>query len=266
MVNAAVMATDICRPLRSVTRIINVDSRNRLDPNTSTPSTYRVNIPAVTRVRSITLATSEFTNSRFLIDATNNRIDLRTLFVNYVAVLSAGHYNVTDLQLELDRALNAALGLPPSSLFVVSYDPVTAKFTVQRTDLNTFQFLFGTGANRGAAPLEILGFAAADTALAASVTGTKAANCQGDDYALLCLNNMGDLVSSTGTSDVLAKLIWPVAARWQTFNSFISSTFVFQTPRAVLQQLEVAIVRPNGQPYDFQGVEHSFTLQVTCDE
>jgi hypothetical protein len=252
------------RPLKR--QVLSINSRDRKNPTATTPQDYTVVFPAITNVHRIGLLTTEFTNSRYLIDNTNNSID----FVSsggpagtFTAVLASGHYNITDLVTEVNDKLDAALGVAPGTIFNVTYDPTTALLTIQRIDGHSFSLLFGSGTNSRKSPVEVLGFASVDTPVATSHTGSKAANAQGDDYALLCLDGFGRMVGTEVQSDAFAKLIWPVPARYQSFSTFASADCEMSDwPRARLESLHVRVLRPNGHPYDFQGVEHSFTLEL----
>lgn len=253
------------------TRVVSVNSRNRLNFSTTTPNDYVVRLTTPIRnVRVIRLVTTEFTNARYVIDATNNQIDFQSAVVSAgtkLATLTPGHYNATDLQTELDYQLNAALGVAPGVGFTVSYNPATTRFTFTRIDGGTFAFLGATGANVSRAPLEQLGLQPLDTAQVTDYTCPNAANLQGDDYTLMALRNIGRMDGTEGCTEVFAKLIWPVPSRAQVNNAFASVDVEFlDQPLGRLSELAVRFLRPNGQVYDWQGVEHSFTLQVVCDD
>jgi hypothetical protein len=252
------------------TRIVSVNSRNRRNFSSTTPNDYVVVLPVkITKVRAIRLITTEFTNSRYLIDSTNNKIDFTSAVVlagTYVATLTSGHYNASDLQTELDYQLNAALGVGPGVAFTVTYEPSTTRFTFTRVDGGTFRFLGATGSNISKMPYEQLGLLPVDGTLATTFTCPNAANLQGDDYTLMKLRDLGRMDGTEGIGEVFAKLIWPVPSRAQVNNAFASVPLEFRDqPMERLTELGISFCRPNGAVCDWQGIEHSFTLEIVSD-
>ena len=263
-----------------VRKIVNINSRDRVGVAssvagnliaqlpTSTPSSYVVPFAQLVRVRSIELISSEVTNSRYLIDETNNMFDIVSSAApagTFTVTLTPGNYGATDLEIELDTQINAALGVAPGAIIVVVYTPSTSKYSFTRVDGSTFNLLLATGENARYAPLVEVGFAAVDTGLVASYIAPNVANLSGDDYALLCIQGMGIVLDSGGRSDCFAKHVWSVPARYATYNSFVSSRLEWNPPLPRLDRLVVSWFRPNGQPYNFNGVDHSFSVAVTCD-
>jgi hypothetical protein len=234
----------------------------------STPSSYVVKVGPLHRVRSIELVSTEATNARFLIDATNNLIDIVSSAApagTFVVTLTPGHYGSSDLADELDKQMNAALGAAPGAIFTITYTASTAKFTIARVDGNSFNLLFASGANAAFAPLAELGFVASDSGLTTTVTGPNSANLSGDDYALLCLKDLGGIVDTGSSTDCFAKIVWSSPARYAAFNSFATVRHEWNPPLPRIDRLVVSWRRPNGKLYDFNGVDHSFSLLVACD-
>ena len=234
----------------------------------TTQSSYVVKIGPLLRVRSIELVSTEITNSRYLIDTTNNKIDFISSAApagTYTATLAPGHYGSADLLSEVDQQINAAIGAAPGAIFTLTYTAATAKFTIQRVDGNSFNLLFGSGTNAAESPATELGFLAVDTGLTSYIIGQNSANLGGDDYALLCLQGLGGIVDSGSATDCFAKIIWSSPARYSTFNSFASVRHEWTPPLPKIDRLIVSWRRPNGRLYDFNGVDHSFSLLVNCD-
>lgn len=234
----------------------------------SSQSAYTVKVGPLFRVRSMELVSTEITNSRFLIDTTNNKIDFTSSAGpagSYTATLEPGHYGNADLIDEIDKQMNAALGAAPSAIFTITYTAATARLTIARVDGNSFNLLFASGANAAFAPTAELGFLPFDTGSLTAVTGTNSANFGGDDYALLCLQGLGCVVDSGSVTDCFAKIIWSSPARYATYNSFASVKHEWDPPLPRIDRLLVSFRRPNGKPYEFNGIDHSFSLLVACD-
>lgn len=275
---APVWSSDAAPP---ITRILNVNSANRNNPLTTTPNAYTIGFAPLRRVRSMRLVSTEFTNSRYLIDSTNNKLDFSSSAGpggTYVATLTAGHYASSDLVTELDLRLNAALGAAPSTIFTVSYSATTSKFTIARVDGNTFALLLSSGTNASTSPLRELGLNRSDTATGLTTyTAPNCANLTGDDYTMMCIDGFGTLVDAARSTQqsrdrpmytpesVHAKLIWNTPARYATTNSFAAATYVCPAPLSRLDTLRVSFYRPDGQVCDWNGVDHSFSLEVVSD-
>lgn len=238
-----------------------VNSANRLQPTTTTPAQYRVRIPSLVNLKRVRLTSFEMVNSGFTLTEQNNIVDWVYNGTTYATALPTGIYSVTDLASAVDTYLNAALGVPPSTTITVAYDSSTSRITVNSAGF-AFQFLFASGANAMYSPAKLLGFPALDTALAASVTAPYAVSTMGDDYVYLCVRGWGVVLNTEGIGDAFAKLIWSSPTRYATYNSFAGGVYEFIPFVPRLDYIDVELRRPNGQLYDFNGVDHSFTLEV----
>ena len=248
----------------AVTRTLTIDSRDRVNFSTTTPSDFLVRFQPLFRVRNARLTSLEITNARYLIDSTNKYVD----FVSgagataEVATLTEGHYSATDLATELDTQMNAELGAPPGAIFVVTYITQTGRFTINRVDADVFGLTTATGPNKLASPAKEFGFAMVDTATTLTTyTSANQANPQGDDYAMLCIDGFGCVTSSGSHSDVFAKVIWNTPARYATFNSFAGGIKEWRQPQDRIDHMHVRLLRPGGQICNLNGVDYSFTVE-----
>jgi hypothetical protein len=82
------------------------------------------------------------------------------------ATLNPGDYSLTTYAVEVARALNAAGSLT----YTVSVNRTTGALTIAAT--GNFSLLFGTGTRLGTSAGPLMGFTAADTVAATSVTGS----------------------------------------------------------------------------------------------
>ncbi len=99
-----------------------------------------------------------------------------------------------------------------------------------------------------------------------------AINLSGENYINLCFPSLGGkqtenkqniLQTSQNTNqDVFAKILLPDNSGNILFNTFVSSPKIFQTPISKLTDLLVKFIDNDGNEYDFQGKEHSFTLEI----
>jgi len=103
------------------------------------------------------------------IDSTNNKIDFYEDGTNdntLVAIIAEGNYTVSELEAEIERALEEASDnatVPNSIDYTVSYDSSTKKFTIEGDlTLTELQLLWKTGANAGTSVGPDIGFDASE--------------------------------------------------------------------------------------------------------
>ena len=109
-----------------------------------------------------------------------------------------------------------------------------------------------------------------DRDFASSVTGesddvfkNKIINLSGDNYVLLT-NSISDNSLDTGkTENLMAKILFIDPPGSISFNTHITMVSEFEKPISSLSQLEFKFIAPDGNLYDFNEVDHSFTIQIT---
>ena len=57
-------------------------------------------------------------------------------------------------------------------------------------------------------------------------------------------------------------MLTEIIKQWVLFNTHISATRYYQDPIHELSQLEIEFYAPNGTLFDFNGLEHSYTLEI----
>ena len=62
--------------------------------------------------------------------------------------------------------------------------------------------------------------------------------------------------------DVFAKIIWNVPPAFYAYDSFVANDAIFHNPINLLSEFRVKFTRQDGQPYEFNSIEHSFTVEV----
>ena len=241
-----------CTP-RRVTVLL--DSRDRNVAQSPTPSSYVLKLPATLySVTSAVLRTAEIPSSF------------------YVFSSARGNYTFATMSTALSTALSAAF---PSSTFTVSFDESSYKLKLAVN--NSLVIGVDTRAvNPTATPLQYglayyLGFPAGELRSGVgSVTGTRVVCLNPESYILVDITELntvhqGGLFGAGGTQGtVFAKI--PIFC-----NSFGLSVYdkhfcqnEYVTPIARLNELHVAMRFHDGSLIDFQGVEHSLTLEIMC--
>ena len=261
-----------CTP-RRVTVLL--DSRDRNVAQSPTPSSYVLKLPATLySVTSAVLRTAEIPSSFYVFSSARGNTTLTVLVGSTTRTLMIpdGNYTFATMSTALSTALSAAF---PSSTFTVSFDESSYKLELAVN--NSLVIGVDTRAvNPTATPLQYglayyLGFPAGELRSGVgSVTGTRVVCLNPESYILVDITELntvhqGGLFGAGGTQGtVFAKI--PIFC-----NSFGLSVYdkhfcqnEYVTPIARLNELHVAMRFHDGSLIDFQGVEHSLTLEIMC--
>lgn len=238
----------------------------------SSPSRYTVKFPGVRNVKMLRLLTAEMPNTQYVINHKNRWVDFfDTLTATaYSAPLYLGTYTSTSLSNEINTRMNDVMGAGFGVNFTVSYNSVTQKFIITRMGGTTFQLLWRTGpngfvnTNMSAAP--VLGWSiASDTATAITLTSPGLVNLAGENFCNLCIKGYPAMGTSEAIGDVFAKIIWNQIPRNVCFNSFASNAIIYPNAKSYIDNFEVSFVEFNGQLYDFNNADHSFSVEFFCE-
>jgi hypothetical protein len=165
--------------------------------------------------------------------------------------LTNGNYNGTAFAAHVQSRIQTVT----SELVTVTYSAVTDKLTI--TAPNAMSILFDV--NNSAHTLMGFGTTTYSLPMATAVPGPNIVNLDGDPYVLLKILGYSTISCKEISGDVFAKI---------KFNSddhpFVANTFVFVTPK-MIERLHIQFVRPNGELYDFNGKEHSFSIEAMSD-
>lgn len=247
--------------------VLTVDSRSR-NLTTDTPSKYVVDLPTpIANVKKVRLLSTEITNSQYTVNANNNKIDLVDVTggnIVYAVTLTPGTYTATDLATEINLRMNAALGALPNVIFTVTYNTVTSKLAITRVDVpgNTFSLLFATGANYTKSARVVMGFNATDLVAVTAATSSNIVNLSGESWVYMKIRGLGSITTIENLSDIFAKVIWNVPPRYVCYDSFQSNPIYFNPSLSFLRRLDVEFRQADGTLYDFNNVEHSYTLEI----
>lgn len=266
------------------THVVHVDSRDRDYARFPNPNAYRVRLPRkYRRVVSARLLGAELPSSYFVFSAAlgNTSLEVRYgvgLASAAVASLPDGNYTAASLPDALAGALSAATGL----VFTATIDPVDLRLTVVSKN-NTFALdTRVTAAGVSAAPAEwglgaFLGFSKG--ALAASdvdhkVVAPGVVNLNPYTYMFLDVAELANVETGGqfGTENggkTFAKIpLSPVSFEYVFTGRDVSQVRVgtseFRPPVQSLDRLSVLFRFHDGRAVDFNGVEHSFSIELTC--
>lgn len=285
---------------RKIRKTIIVDSRDRQMNAGSHPGSYTVTLPTIYQnVVAATLKTIELPLTFYQFSAAINNVTLNFTYSSYgsaasplVATLPDGNYSASQLTAALNTAFNTAIvaaGGTTGSLTAV-YSSITGKITF--TGLAAFTFYLTPSipiSARGGNSLTVnyttwwglgyfLGFTAGTQAATNNgtnyiLTGQFAANPFPTNYILMDMDTMNK-IDETSIDDLKAWKVNGAFAKIPTDGNsgdfvYLTDSAAYQVNRAVysppiskLSQLFIKFRLHDGRIIDFNGVEHSFTLEI----
>lgn len=244
------------------TKLLSIDSRDRENASTTSQNSYRVRFDGVEQVIAMQLISSSIPNTEYSVNSTNNKVDFYNGSTTYNITLTAGTYTAADLADELNTQMNTAVGTGFGVTYTVSYDSTTKKFTVSNVLPGSHQFLFATGANAANSAAQPLGFSAADTTLAATTTSDQQVNLLGEPFVYMRLIGIGNLLTSSSTSEAFAKIEFSVPPANVAYNQHVAEVRRFSPPLPSLDHLDVRFEKLDGTLYDFNEFDHSYTIRL----
>lgn len=245
-------------------QLVVLDSRDRAYDTFPTPGEYVVRLPrSYKNVVAARLLTVELPLS-FYVFRSSHTTSVR---INDTDVsIAPGNYTALSLQDALDAALVAAF---PSDTFHIAFDLATLKFSISREEGNVS---LDASAHASAAPTEwglayFLGF---DKAVYAgpAVQSPRVVSVNPQTYLLLDIPELNGVdESSLDGGEVgmgcFAKVPFTADSFKYVTLDFSESPPVVQRPRvAKLDKLRVRWRWHDGAVVDFNGVEHSLTIQL----
>ena len=276
---------------RKIRKTIVIDSRDRQFTPQSSPGEYTVTLPAVYQnVYSAVLKSIEvpFSFYTFSACAGNTSISVSVGATSQTITITDGNYTASGLASELQTKLNASFG---GSSFTCSYSSITGKLTITHSassfTLNlsstdpanvacgkATNFTYETWQNLA----YFLGFNQETTASALvggvnTVVGDFAMNPSPSTYFLMDLGILNkideaalDNKKSGRINGAFAKI--PVNVNTGDYIFIIDTGTsplnyrIYNPPIGKLSQLHVKFRHHDGRIIDFNGVEHSFTLEL----
>jgi hypothetical protein len=194
-----------------------------------------------------------------------------------VITIPDGNYGFSSMSAALQSALNTAF-IGETYEFSVSVSPSTGKFVFECIN---FAASTTIGIDTTGAPASknvewglayFLGFpkgvVTSGTANSGSLTAPRMALLNPYTYLILDIAELNgtDHVGVSGGNSAFGKIPLTVNSFNFVFYDKVLSKQTFNPPRLQLNKLHVAFRFPDGNPVDFQGVEHSFTIELTCTD
>jgi len=84
----------------------------------------------------------------------------------------------------------------------------------------------------------------------------------GDNYILMTADPVRIFESISAVKNPFAKIILCDSPGKILYDSYVNMTQLYENPISSLNELEIAFYTPNGSLVDFDGLEHSFTLEI----
>ncbi len=177
----------------------------------------------------------------------------------FSATISPGAYGITQLLAAITTAMNGA----DANSYVWTYDSVTFKTTV--TGSSAFSLIWGTATNASTSMWKELGFTQADTSSATSQTSPNSIALYAPIDAFIIIPQVG--YSGVMSSNLYYTFKFTLAsANSGEIVSWSSASFFeqeVQSSQGQLTQLDIRLVDESGNILDLNGLDWSFTLEIT---
>ena len=232
-------------------------------------------------------------NTQFLVTTNDISGNLRQLTVS----IPDGNYTIYDLVTEIQDQFNAGFRDPFGIFLAISYNEITNKVTIAHNGLRAYPVTMPASPTNAAAPL-IINFQPTDvlyeynyncgigynlgyrqrifelttptstTPFATyTLTGTAATDMLGDTYCLLEVNDFHAVEHLTVETYVqcLAKVIIRKPKGdviYDDGSTLLSNEIIFPSP-VDITTLNVRLLDPHGHVLNLNGLDFSFTLEIT---
>jgi hypothetical protein len=90
----------------------------------------------------------------------------------------------------------------------------------------------------------------------------KKLDMTGSNYFYICCPQLVTIANTKPISNVFSIIRWFDDPGSVVFDSFVPTTKYFQTPISSISELEFTMVQPDGRLVQFNGVDHSFTIEL----
>jgi hypothetical protein len=211
---------------------------------------------------------------------TSQNIKTSTGSINWEIYIPIGNYDITQLATQIELIINNALfgEAHISDVFSISVSTITGAFDISTTDPYAFKWSFNPTAGLFWRNLyDMLGFRDSATGvyttkftnLITTSKGTtapfKVPMLRKSNIIWLQLNNYETIYDTLTQNRYFCKFTLGHTHSGEfAIDTFNQGAQVFiDSPLAELTQIDVRFYDEVGQPYNFNGIDHSFTLEIT---
>ena len=250
--------------IKTVSKTLLINSRNR---SSGTAGSYVIDLPTqYHNVAGAHLVSAEIPASFYVFSAALNNTDMLVTVDEQTEVITIpdGNYGFTTMCTAVAAALTSAFG----GTFTCSVDRTTGKFSIQCPGATSMTLDTTLQASEWGLAY-FLGFAKRTlTTGTNALTGTSVASLNPHTYILLSIEELNgtDHVGVEGGKSAFGKIPVTVNSYNFLFYDKVLSKQSFTPPRQNLNKLHLAFTYHDGTPVDFQGMEHSLTLEFQCTE
>lgn len=267
---------------KMIPTIFTVDSRDRDSHAYSSASNYRIKIPEYKDVVSIELVSAEIPITGYVVNETNNLLHFQEdAGTTLIAEIPTGNYASDDLA----DAIKAAMELASTNgvTYTVTNDTTKNVYNIE-SDLNggsIFTLIFFGGTEQFKSSNEInkktetiyqpksigsiIGFDKVDLEGASNYTAQFRYNLGGEKYIMLHIEEAKLLESNqSSVHDAFAKIVIDEPlGNVKYYNRNHDNRFIkYFSPTRLISNLTISFRDYNGNLYNFNGHEHSLTLEI----
>lgn len=235
-----------------------------INPSSGSQTLVQLGMPMEV-TKSVALQEVVLPNTIYKVNATNNRLDFTFGGAQSITVPSAA-YSASSLCAAIQALMEAAA----PNTWAVTYNADTMKVTV--AGAGAFTLDFGSGPNVAVSIGPLLGFAAANTAAALSVTATNVIQLFAPVSLYLRLDKLGNHVwvtdQKTGIAQGYSYRITCAVESGAIIEDDVNADYpqviklIPGEERMVISQLQVTLCYANGTPVDLNGAGYEFVLEV----
>lgn len=264
-----------------------IDSRDRNHDDYDNPNSYRVNLEQpLYNVLSMELISAEIPASQYLINSSNNLLEFQETNAQvsadtyFVAQIPYGNYTISELKTAIESALNTASTTGANFTVDISTLASQKKLTIS-SDIgggaDIFNILLSGGIEnygdktrtlyRENTIGSLLGFNRENKTGSSSYSSDFQYNLHGDTYILLKFDDIKNIEGiANNVQDAFTKIT--LDTHTDDIKYFKNSTDYkilkyMEKPISRIDHFHVSFLTYNQNLYDFNGLEHSFTLKVT---
>ena len=92
---------------------------------------------------------------------------------------------------------------------------------------------------------------------------SKKLNMSGYNYFYICSPELSCIHNTSHVSNVFAIVYWIDNPGGTSVNSYVATTKFFDIPLSTLSEIHFSIHHPDGRLIEFNGLDHSFTIEIT---